>query len=67
MKPKQHGGKRKNSGRPALGRKPYLIRMKPKTKSNLDTLAGKHTVGEFLDEKFGSGRNVNFCNTPPPV
>jgi hypothetical protein len=46
------GGCRKNSGRKRSGRKPYLIRMKPKTMAALRKAAKPKTVGEYLDATY---------------
>ena len=51
-KKKQHGGRRKNSGRKESGRKPYLVRMKPATMDNLKRDAAGKTFGEYLDDLF---------------
>ena len=51
-KPLTHGGKRAGAGRKPSGRKPYLIRMNPKTFKQIKREAGKLTVGMFLEERF---------------
>lgn len=44
---------KRKPGRPKAGRKAYLIRMKPETKTVIDSLAGKKSVGEFLEAVYG--------------
>lgn len=48
-KPTTRGGYRPGSGRKPSGRKPYLIRMKPKAMKRLKAKAGKLPVGEYLE------------------
>jgi hypothetical protein len=55
---KTHGGKRPGSGRKPSGRKPYLIRMKPKTMKALKAKAKAKAVGEWLDDEFGKGGSI---------
>ena len=48
------GGARKGAGRKAAGRKPYLVRMKPRTMAVLKRAAKPKTVGEYLDATYAS-------------
>jgi len=54
MKPEPtHGGSRPNAGRKKTGRKPYLIRMKPKAIRSLKKSAKQsevETVKEYLEK-----------------
>ena len=44
-----HGGRRAGAGRKALGRKPYMIRMKPDKFAKLKATAKPLPVGEYLE------------------
>ena len=46
------GGCRKRAGRKPSGRKPYLIRMKPKAMAALKKAAKPKTVGEYLEATY---------------
>lgn len=48
----KHGGKRKGAGRKPTGRRPYLVRMKPRTMAVLKRAAKPKTVGEYLDATY---------------
>lgn len=48
----KHGGKRKGAGRKPTGRRPYLVRMKPRTMAALKRAAKPKTVGEYLDATY---------------
>lgn len=46
------GGCRKNAGRKKTGRKPFLVRMKPRTMKALRRAAKGQSVGEYLDARY---------------
>jgi hypothetical protein len=48
----KHGGARPGSGRKRLGRKAYLVRMKPETMGRLKETAKPLTPGQYLDREF---------------
>jgi len=51
----KHGGKRKGAGRKPTGRRPYLVRVKPKTMRVIRETAkaaGFKTPGELLDADY---------------
>lgn len=48
----KHGGKRKGAGRKPTGRRPYLVRMKPRTMAMLKRAAKPKTVGEYMDATY---------------
>lgn len=49
---KTHGGKRPGSGRKKIGRKSYLIRMKPPAMLRLREKASPTPVGEWLENQI---------------
>lgn len=51
-KKSEQGGKRKGAGRKPTGRRPYLVRMKPRTMAVLKRAAKPKTVGEYLDATY---------------